>query len=271
MNGYTSPEFEDNEGLDSDIGPGPAPVPVFRKSGLSGRPMPTRPDPSTLVPATTTETPGLVPSVESTPILATPPTGVTRTSLMSFGPVAGGALVGFEPLLELKFSKEEREVAFFTLDGETVCLHYETGLGFIRCYGRDCPLCRFGKPAVETMLVPVIAVDDGDVKTLRLPKGAGRQEAHSMLPQVLKLAQAGALAKNTLLVTSPEKGRYVIEVVPGDPVALAGLEAVVEFRRRYDAGEVFLADTFKSMSLDEMNAIPWIKRKLDVARLRRGA
>ena len=215
------------------------------------------------------------PAVALTPApIVTPPQGVGRSSLRAIAKSVTTRPASVQALSEQKFGKESREIVYFTLSGEELGLHFEPSepsiKGFFRCPRENCPYCRFGKPATETLLLPVISVEDGDVKTLRHPLPTGRQDARALLPQIMALDDSGTLADSYIMVSSPEKGRYEVEAVPGDVAAMGDLTAVKEFVALYNAGKIFLADTFAAPTVEELNQVPWVRRKLEIERLRGG-
>lgn len=203
-----------------------------------------------------------------------PPQGVGRSSLRAIAKSVTTRPASVQALSEQKFGKESREIVYFTLSGEELGLHFEPSepsiKGFFRCPRENCPYCRFSKPPAETLLLPVISVEDGDVKTLRHPLPTGRQDARALLPQIMALDDSGALTTSYVMVTSPEKGRYEVEAFPGDVAAMGDLTAVKEFVELYNAGKIFLADTFAAPTIEELNQVPWVRRKLEIERLRGG-
>lgn len=169
-------------------------------------------------------------------------------------------------LPEMRLGKDKTPMFFFGRYMETVQLHYneqqcDVDKGYFVCPGKDCPFCRYGKAAVTTHLMPVLSVENGDVRTLRVPvPGGGRQDAQAMLPQIKKLHREGKLSTKAI-VMKRDGMKVTMQDRPVNAAAMGNLAAVKAFTEAYAAGEVALADTFRTYSPAELAQVPWVQTR----------
>src|SRR5262245_7155137 len=84
------------------------------------------------------------------------------------------------PLRELRLGSTPEIVMLFTRDHEEAKLHYindPTLMTFVACPGRDCPLCFLRSNPAPFLLLPLLHVEAGEVKVLRISATRG---AHAL-------------------------------------------------------------------------------------------
>jgi hypothetical protein len=173
---------------------------------------------------------------------------------------------GSSPILELfRLDKKTREIITFTYDCETVSVHYVEGPdgGYVHCNGNvdvsdqtDCVLCQALDDAEQRHLLPIYDPHSELVCVLAITPSC---RPNALLPQLVAVLKKDA---PQVVLLRRDGARYTVQALPLQPGMDDGTSAIADFKRRYDAGEIRLADVFARLPNDRLASMPTIAKSL---------
>ncbi len=162
---------------------------------------------------------------------------------------------------ELKLGRDPAMVLLFTTEVEQTKLHYvddESVKAYANCPGPGCPLCQLGARPVEFLLLPVIDVQTGTVRVLRV---ATRRGAGALLTE-LKPHLNRSDSCDTVLLLSRNGNAYNAKARTLGKSANRHEDAVAAFLKRREDG-LKLDGVFASLTAEDLREVPSIRNKLD--------
>lgn len=173
----------------------------------------------------------------------------------------GGDDFGAEPeLREIRIGDDAVPVLLFTEDMASVKMHYvddESVKSYVVCPSEACPICFVGTAPKDFMLVPVFAVDDGEVRVLRISTVRGPGALGPALRAVLRDPHLDT----KVVMISRHNYRYSVNVRPLSDTADRGESTIGRFSAAVDKG-LGLESAFHHMSAEELATVPKVARRL---------
>ena len=181
------------------------------------------------------------------------------TNLLDFYSGADG-----EPmptLSEMKLGQEPAMAMLFTPDSEEVRLHYvsdDAVRAYVVCPGSGCPLCYCAVEPKTYHLLPVLDMESGMVKVLRIP---ARRQPDGLGPLLVPHLRDEAIASKVILI-SRNGAKYTVEARALGANAKRGEHQIKAFVDDREAG-MTLGSAFPHMTPEELAEVPTIAAKLD--------
>lgn len=167
---------------------------------------------------------------------------------------------GPPPLVELRLGEQPAMAQLFTAIAEPTRLHYlddETVRAYVACPGTGCPVCYTGSPPKDFYLLPVLDIESGLVKVLRVP---GNRWSNGLPAKLLPYLQDPDVRSKVFLI-SRIGSNYTVESRPNADSGNRGDAVIKEFLDRFQSG-LRLSSAFPAMSPAELAEVPKVANRL---------
>jgi hypothetical protein len=168
-------------------------------------------------------------------------------------------------LSQLSLNSDEHPALAFTSNAERHLVHYcyeEDLRGYVPCRGSACLLCKIGKKPESRILLPLYDFACDDVRILMVSE---RRTPHALLPQIQQaLAKVKAVGPQLLILSKDGSTKFRVQVRDLPKGVDNGATAIVDFATAVAAGTIRLADVLVSVSDDELRALPWFAKALQL-------
>jgi hypothetical protein len=168
-------------------------------------------------------------------------------------------------LLEhFRIDQNMREFISFTADFEEVSVHYVADPdinAYVHCNDpngnkTDCTLCRAENKAEVRYLVPIYDPRTEAVCALAVSPSC---RPNALLPQLVAVLEKG---RPQVVFIRRDQAKYVLRATDVEEGMDDGSQAITFFNRRYQAGEIRLADVYVRLPNEKLASLPIVAKSL---------
>ena len=163
-------------------------------------------------------------------------------------------------LKELRLGTDPVMVLAFTSDADDASLHWINDAAvktYVVCPGSHCPVCFLGSAPTKTLLLPLLELEDREIKVLRL---STRRQPGSLGAVLIPHLMTNEIA-NKVLIIKRDGNKYAVAARPLQPLADRGEDLIRDFLAA-KAGGLRLETAFRAMTAAELADVPTIATKL---------